>query len=79
MEFQYWSEFSDSDWFELNRLLPCCRQCLGRERQECGAFGGSGDKIGFFIGFNRFFILHIGGKRSTIRVSTLKEMKLCLR
>lgn len=34
---------------------------------------------GFFIGFNRFFILHIGGKRSTIRVSTLKEMKLCLR
>ena len=64
MELHYWSEFSDSDWFELNRLLPCCRQCLGREshcrcvlfegreRQECGAFGGSGDKIGFFIGFN---------------------------
>ena len=40
-----------------------------------GAFGGSRDKIGFFIGFNRFIILHIGGKRSTIRVSTLKEMK----
>ena len=39
------------------------------------AFGGSGDKIGFFIGFNRFLLLHIGGKRSTIRVSTLKEMK----
>ena len=36
-------------------------------------------KIGFFIAFNRFIILHIGGKRSTIRVSTLKEMKLCLR
>ncbi len=32
-------------------------------------------KIGFFIAFNRFIILHIGGKRSTIRVSTLKEMK----
>ena len=38
-----------------------------------------GAKKAFFIGFNRFFILHIGGKRSTIRVSTLKEMKLCLR
>ena len=27
-----------------------------------------------FIGFNQFLILHIGGKRSTIKVSTLKEM-----
>ena len=31
--------------------------------------------VGFFIEFNRFIILHMGGKRSTIRVSTLKEMK----
>ncbi|MEZ7775747.1 hypothetical protein [Granulicatella sp. 20925_1_45] len=38
-----------------------------------------GAKKAFFIGFNRFFILHMGVKRSTIRVSTLKEMKLCLR
>ena len=34
-----------------------------------------GAKKAFFIGFNRFFILHMGVKRSTIRVSTLKEMK----
>ena len=39
------------------------------------AFGGSGAKLALFIEFNRFFILHMGGKRSTIRVSTLKEMK----
>ena len=38
-----------------------------------------GAKKALFIGFNRFFILHMGVKRSTIRVSTLKEMKLCLR
>ena len=36
---------------------------------------GAGFKKALFIGFNRFIILHIGGKRSTIRVSTLKEMK----
>ena len=40
---------------------------------------GAGVKKALFIGFNRFFILHMGVKRSTIRVSTLKEMKLCLR
>jgi len=34
-----------------------------------------GAKKALFIGFNRFFILHMGVKRSTIRVSTLKEMK----
>ena len=38
-----------------------------------------GAKKALFIGFNCFFILHMGVKRSTIRVSTLKEMKLCLR
>jgi len=36
---------------------------------------GAGFKKALFIGFNRFFILHLGVKRSTIRVSTLKEMK----
>jgi len=36
---------------------------------------GAGVKKALFIGFNRFFILHLGVKRSTIRVSTLKEMK----
>lgn len=59
----------------FDKLLRCYWQCLGRERQECGAFGGGWGKIGFFIEFNRFIILHMGGKRSTIRVSTLKEMK----
>ena len=34
-----------------------------------------GAKKALFIAFNRFFILHMGVKRSTIRVSTLKEMK----
>ena len=65
----------------------CGRQCLGRERTGAMCFlkegsgrGGvllerAGVKKALFIGFNRFFILHIGGKRSTIRVSTLKEMK----
>ena len=38
---------------------------------------GVGFKKALFIGFNCFFILHMGVKRSTIRVSTLKEMKLC--
>ena len=64
----------------------CVRQFLGKERTGvvcflkegaagvC-AFGGSGAKLALFIEFNRFFILHMGGKRSTIRVSTLKEMK----
>jgi len=36
---------------------------------------GVGFKKALFIGFNRFLLLHIGRKRSTIRVSTLKEMK----
>jgi len=35
----------------------------------------AGVKKALFIGFNCFFILHLGVKRSTIRVSTLKEMK----
>ena len=35
----------------------------------------AGAKKALFIAFNRFFILHMGVKRSTIRVSTLKEMK----
>ena len=47
----------------------------GGNRQGWGAFGGTGFKKALFIGFNRFFILHMGVKRSTIRVSTLKEMK----
>ena len=69
----------------------CVRQCLGRERHWRGVLlkeesgrsvvllEGAGVKKALFIGFNRFFILHMGVKRSTIRVSTLKEMKLCLR
>ena len=36
---------------------------------------GAGFKKALFIEFSRFIILHMGGKRSTIRVSTLKEMK----
>ena len=47
----------------------------GRERQGCVLLEGAGAKKALFIGFNRFFILHMGVKRSTIRVSTLKEMK----
>ena len=65
----------------------CGRQCLGRERTGAVCFlkeeigrgvmllEGVGAKKALFIAFNRFFILHLGVKRSTIRVSTLKEMK----
>ena len=50
--------------------------CLGRGLRWSGVLlEGAGVKKALFIAFNRFFILHIGGKRSTIRVSTLKEMK----
>ena len=51
----------------------------GRERQGVVLLEGVGFKKALFIAFNRFLILHLGVKRSTIRVSTLKEMKLCLR
>ena len=47
----------------------------GRERQGVVLLEEVGAKKALFIGFNRFFILHLGVKRSTIRVSTLKEMK----
>jgi hypothetical protein len=61
----------------LSAMLRNGAVCFLKERSSRGVvlLEGVGSKKALFIGFNRFFILHMGVKRSTIRVSTLKEMK----